>query len=140
MSSVSDKSATYEESSMSLLAKSLEPKKLTKNCYDLEVTCKNKTYQVLEDITTDRRTDGRTDRTKTLSSRYSNREGGYIREVGVIKLNHIHELADVLKINQIPASAKLQLQSSFQLKLPSQIYFLFLIKLYLIKLQTNFKS
>lgn len=69
-----------------------------------------KTYQVLEDITTDRRTDGRTDRTKTLSSRYSNREGGYIREVGVIKLNHIHELADVLKINQIPASAKLQLQ------------------------------
>lgn len=38
---------------------------------------------------------------------------------GGIKLNHIHRLADVLKINQIPV----QLQSSFQLKLPNQIYF-----------------
>lgn len=58
MSSVSDKSATYEESSMSLLAKSLEPKKLTKNCYDLEVTCKKKTISSFGRYN-DRQTDGR---------------------------------------------------------------------------------
>lgn len=52
--------------SFSSLASRENKKKLMKY-YDLEVTCWKKLYQVLEDITADRRTDSMTDRTKNIT-------------------------------------------------------------------------
>lgn len=114
MSSVSDKSATYMQ--LQFIGKSREQKKT----YEI---LRFRSYVLKKIISSfgrynGRQTDGQYDR-QDKKHYASDIQKVCVWGGGGIKLNHIHRLADVLKINQIPV----QLQSSFQLKLPNQIYF-----------------